>query len=337
MIGLMADTLTLGEFIIAQQQFSREATGDLTQILGAITLASKIVHREINKAGLIDIAGSSGLENIQGEDQQKLDVYANEKFKTALAARGRVCGVASEEEDGFVAFPSMEGSSSKYVVAFDPVDGSSNIDVNVPVGTIFSILKRTSDDAGPVQLEDFLQKGTEQVAAGYIIYGSSTMLVYTTGQGVNGFTFDSSIGNYFLSHENMTYPDTGSMYSINEGHSNKFDLGLQYYLISCKEKHEELGKPYTARYIGSLVSDFHRNLIKGGIYIYPGYSGTPNGKLRMLYECSPLAMIAEQAGGMATDGRGNRILDIKPTTLHQRSPLYIGPKFMVDDAESYLK
>lgn len=332
----MADILTLGEFIISQQQFSREATGDLSQILGAITLASKIVHREINKAGLMDLAGSSGLENIQGEDQQKLDLYANEKFKTALAARGRVCGVASEEEEGFVTFPSVSGSPSKYVVAFDPVDGSSNIDVNVPVGTIFSILRRRSDDSGPVKIEDFLQKGREQVAAGYIIYGSSTMLVYTTGNGVNGFTFDSSIGNYFLSHENMRYPDTGNIYSINEGHSLKFDPRLQSYLASCKETDESLGKPYTARYIGSLVSDFHRNLIKGGMYLYPGYAGNPNGKLRMLYECSPLAMIAEQAGGKATDGNGVRILDIEPSVLHQRSPLFIGPNFMVNDAESYL-
>lgn len=333
----MTYSLTLSEFIIAQQQFSKEATGDLSQILGAITLASKIVNREINKAGLLDITGSSQHKNIQGEDQQKLDVYANNKFKEALAARGRVCGVASEEEDEFVVFPPMADSASKYVVAFDPVDGSSNIDVNVSVGTIFSILRRISPESETVQLNDFLQHGYKQVAAGYIIYGSSTMLVYTTGQGVNGFTLDPSIGSYYLSHANMTYPKVGTMYSINEGYSNKFDPKLIAYLTSCKEKNETLGKPYTARYIGSLVSDFHRNLIAGGIYIYPGYSGNPKGKLRILYECSPLAMIAEQAGGKATDGKGERILDLRPTALHQRSPFYVGPGFMVDEAEQFLK
>lgn len=332
----MANTFTLHEFIQNKQQFSQEATGDLSQILGAIMLASKIVHREINKAGLIDIAGSSGMENIQGEDQQKLDVYANEKFKTALAARGRVCGVASEEEDNFVAFKGFEGNPSKYVVAYDPIDGSSNIDVNVPVGTIFSILRRRSPENEEVQLSDFLQKGTEQVAAGYIIYGSSTMLVYTTGNGVNGFTFDPSVGDYFLSHPDIKFPDHGTIYSINEGYAAKFSPELRAYLEHCRSSDSSAGKPYSSRYIGSLVSDFHRNLIKGGIYMYPGYTGVPNGKLRMLYECSPLAFIAEQAGGKASDGKGNRILDIKPSELHERSPYFVGSPSMVEEAEAFL-
>lgn len=332
----MANTFTLHEFIQNKQQFCQESTGDLSQILGAIMLASKIVHREINKAGLIDIAGSSGMENIQGEDQQKLDVYANEKFKTALAARGRVCGVASEEEDNFVAFSGVNDSSSKYVVAYDPIDGSSNIDVNVPVGTIFSILRRRSPENSEVQLDDFLQKGTEQVAAGYIIYGSSTMLVYTTGDGVNGFTFDPSVGDYFLSHPDMKFPDDGAIYSINEGYAAKFAPELRAYLEHCRSSDSSVGKPYSSRYIGSLVSDFHRNLVKGGIYIYPGYTGVPNGKLRMLYECSPLAFVAEQAGGKASDG-AKRILDMKPTELHQRSPYYVGSKHMVEEAEAFLR
>lgn len=334
--NFMANTYTLHEFIQNKQQFSQEATGDLSQILGAIMLASKIVHREINKAGLIDIAGSSGLENIQGEDQQKLDVYANDKFKAALAARGRVCGIASEEDDTFVAFPGIKGKSSKYVVAYDPIDGSSNIDVNVPVGTIFSILKRVSPEDSSVQLGDFLQKGTEQVAAGYIIYGSSTMLVYTTGDGVNGFTFDPSVGDYFLSHADMKFPTGGAMYSVNEGYAAKFDPKLRSYLEHCRTHSSTAGKPYTSRYIGSLVSDFHRNLIKGGIYIYPGYEGVAKGKLRMLYECSPLAFIAEQAGGKASDGE-RRILDIVPDELHQRSPYFVGSAHMVDEAEAFLR
>ncbi len=332
----MKDPLTLSEFIV-QRQLEAEARGDLSQILGAITLASKIVHREINKAGLLDITGSSGVENVQGEDQQKLDLYANEKFKQALAARGNVCGIASEEEEDFVEFCGIEnkGVTSKYVVAMDPVDGSSNIDVNIPVGTIFSIYRRLSDLDVGVQLEDFLQKGVEQVAAGYVIYGSSTMLVYTTGDGVNGFTFDPSVGTFYLSHENMRFPEKGSIYSINEGNSHNFDEGITNYINNCKSHKTLLGIPYKARYVGSLVADFHRNLLKGGLFAYPGYKGVPNGKLRVLYECNPLAFVAEQAGGKATTGK-ERILDMKPTELHQRCPLFIGSAEMVDEAERFM-
>ncbi len=329
---MMKDPLTLSEFIIQKQHEAGVATGDLSQILGAITLAAKIVHREINKAGLLDITGSAGRENVQGEDQQKLDVYANDKFKQALAARGNVCGLASEEEDDFVAFSGQAKVASKYVVAMDPVDGSSNIDVNIPVGTIFSIFRRRSLDTEAVTIEDFLQPGTEQVAAGYVIYGSSTMLVYTTGNGVNGFTFDPSIGTFYLSHENMCYPQDGAIYSINEGNAHRFSVAISNYINVCKSDETRLGKPYTSRYVGSLVSDFHRNLLKGGIFIYPAYKGAPSGKLRMLYECNPLAFVAEQAGGKAIDG-SRRILEIDVQELHQRSPLFIGPVEMVEEAQ----
>ncbi len=329
----MKDPLTLSEFII-QQQSEAMARGDLSQILGAITLASKIVHREINKAGLLDITGSAGQENVQGEDQQKLDLYANEKFKQALAARGHVCGIASEEEEDFVEFPKTGDIASKYVIAMDPVDGSSNIDVNIPVGTIFSVYRRLSSLEEGVKLEDFLQKGTEQVAAGYVIYGSSTMLVYTTGNGVNGFTFDPSIGTFYLSHENMRFPNDGAIYSINEGNSLNFSEQISDYITMCKSHKTRLGKPYKARYVGSLVADFHRNLLKGGIFAYPAYQGAPKGKLRVLYECNPLAFIAEQAGGKAIDGK-TRILELEPKELHQRSPLYIGSSDMIDEAETY--
>ena len=332
----MIDPLTLNEFIVKKQDEVQFSSGELSQLLGAITLASKIVHREINKAGLLDITSSAGVQNIQGEDQQKLDVYANEKFKQALALRGHVCGIASEEEDDFVSFSNNNQSLSKYVVAYDPIDGSSNIDVNIPVGTIFSIYKRKSSNEKPVEISDFLRFGREQVAAGYVIYGSSTMLVYTTGQGVNGFTFDPSVGEFYLSHENMRIPERGSIYSINEGNADKFSEGAKCYLEACKSGNTLSGKPYSARYVGSLVADFHRNLIKGGIFIYPSYRGVPNGKLRLLYECNPLAFIVEQAGGSASDGN-TRILDLTMNELHQRCPLFIGSKEMVTEAENLMR
>ncbi len=330
----MKDLITLGEFVI-QQQHETEATGDLSQIFGAMRLASKLVHREINKAGIADITGQAGVENVQGEQQQKLDVYANDKFKAALAARGHVCGIASEEEEDFVEFDQDLNKGSKYVVLIDPVDGSSNIDVNVAVGTIFSIYKRVSPVDGPVQLEDFLQPGTEQVAAGYVIFGSSTMLVYTTGNGVNGFTFDPSIGVYYLSHENMRIPEDGKIYSVNEGNYVHFPSGVKKYIKFCQANDPATSRPYTSRYIGSLVADFHRNLLKGGIYFYPSYAKNPNGKLRLLYECNPMAMLMEQAGGKASNGFQS-ILSIQPTELHQRVPLYIGSTPMVEDVEKFL-
>jgi len=328
--------ITLGEYIIEKQQDFPEASGELTGLLGAIRLASKIVNREINRAGIADIIGVTGVENIQGETQQKLDLYANDKFKAALEARGEVCGVASEEEDDFVSFDSERGINSKYVVLMDPLDGSTNIDVNVSVGTIFSIYRRISPVGTPVILDDFLQPGIKQVAAGYVIYGSSTMLVYTTGNGVHGFTCDPSLGVFYLSHENMTTPKTGNCYSINEGNYLKFPQGVKKYIKYCQEIVPEDNRPYTSRYIGSLVADFHRNLLKGGIFIYPSTAQAPDGKLRLLYESNPIAFLAEQSGGIASDGF-NRIMEIQPTALHQRVPFFCGSPDMVKDAEDMME
>ena len=326
---------TLGEFIIKKQADFPHATGELTSLLSSISLAAKLVNREINQAGLSDILGAMGRANVQGEEQQKLDWFANEKFKDALAVRGEVCGLASEEEDEFVAFDPINGKKSKYVVLIDPLDGSSNIDVNVSVGTIFSIYRRITPADQPVTLADFLQPGHRQVAAGYVIYGSSTMLVYTTGQGVNGFTLDPSIGYFCLSHPDIRIPDQGYCYSVNEGHYLKFPLGVKHYIKYCQAVDEQEKRPYTSRYIGSLVADFHRNLLKGGIYMYPSGTNSPKGKLRLLYECNPIAFIAEQAGGKASTGR-SRILNLSPEELHQRTPFYVGSRFMVDKLEEYV-
>lgn len=331
----MKKLITLAEFIIKNQHQYPEAKGELSQVFGAISLASKLVHREINKAGIVDIAGSAGNENVQGEDQQKLDLYANEKFKAALAARGLISGMASEEEESFVEFTHELSRGSKYLVLIDPVDGSSNIDVNVAVGTIFSIYRRESDLNTPLTQKDFLQKGTQQIAAGYVIYGSSTMLVYTTGTGVNGFTFDPSIGVYYLSHANMQIPEDGRIYSVNEGNYRHFPTGIKRYIKYCQEIDEATQRPFTSRYIGSLVSDFHRNLLKGGVFIYPSYAGHPEGKLRLLYECNPMAFIAEQAGGSASDG-SQRIIELEPGELHQRTPFFVGSKNMVKHIETLL-
>lgn len=327
--------ITLGEYIVAKQHEFPEASGELTRLLGSIQLASKVVNREINKAGLVDIIGATGEENIQGEQQQKLDLYANDKFKAALEARGEVCGIASEEEEHFVTFNGQRQSKSKYVVLMDPLDGSSNIDVNVTVGTIFSIYRRISPVGTPVTLEDFLQPGHKQVAAGYVVYGSSTMLVYSTGFGVHGFTCDPSLGVFYLSHENMQIPQDGVIYSVNEGNYIKFPDGVKKYIKYCQERDTPTSRPYTSRYIGSLVADFHRNLLKGGIYIYPSYASAPKGKLRLLYECNPIAFLTEQAGGTASDGF-KRILDIIPTELHQRTPFFCGSQNMVADAERFM-
>ncbi len=331
----MSTSRTLGEFIIEHQHHFPHASGELSSLLGSIKLAAKIVNREINKAGLVDITGSVGAENVQGEQQQKLDLYANEKFKSALEARDQVCGVASEEEDEAVAFNKELNKNAKYVVLMDPLDGSSNIDVNVSVGTIFSIYRRVSPIGTPPTQEDFLQPGSKQVAAGYVIYGSSTMLVYTTGNGVHGFTYDPSLGSFCLSHQNMTVPSSGNIYSINEGNYIRFPTGIKKYIKFCQENVPEESRPYTSRYIGSLVADFHRNLLKGGIYLYPSTESHPQGKLRLLYECNPIAFLMEQAGGKATDGK-QRIMDIKPTELHQRVPFIVGPHSMVDKVEEFL-
>lgn len=321
--------ITIGEFIIKKQSEFPHASGELTSVLSSIQHAAKILNSEINKAGLSDILGAMGVCNIQGEEQQKLDNYANEIFKRSLAARGEVAGIASEEEDTFVTFESIKGRKSKYVVLIDPLDGSSNIDVNVPIGTIFSIYRRRSPIENSAEQEDFLQVGHQQVAAGYILYGSSTMLVYTTGQGVNGFTLDPAIGSFCLSHPDIKIPKQGYLYSVNEGNYLKFPIGVKKYIKYCQEINTEEKRPYTSRYIGSLVADFHRNLLKGGIYMYPSGTNAPNGKLRLLYECNPMAFIVEQAGGIATSGT-QRILDLLPTELHQRSPFYAGSAYMVE-------
>jgi len=325
---------TLGEFIISNQHGFKYSSGELSRLINSIRLAAKVVNHEVNKAGLVDILGSAGDTNIQGEDQQKLDLYANEVFMQTIINREIVCGIASEEEDDFVRIEGRNKShDNKYVLLMDPLDGSSNIDVNVSVGTIFSIYHRVTPIGTPVEIEDFLQPGTQQVAAGYVIYGTSTMLVYTTGNGVNGFTLNPAIGVFYLSHPNMQYPTNGNIYSINEGYYQHFPQGVKDYLKFCQEETED--RPYKARYIGSLVSDFHRNMIKGGIYIYPTSSKAPHGKLRLLYECNPMAFLAEQANGKATDGY-KRILEIKPHELHQRVPFFCGSKKMVDDAENLM-
>ncbi len=326
---------TLGEFIIENQASFQYSSGELSKLLNAIRLAAKVVNHEVNKAGFIDILGSSGDTNIQGENQQKLDVLANEKFIQTLKNREIVCGIASEEEDDFIAINSSDDlHRNKYVVLIDPLDGSSNIDVNVSVGTIFSIYHRITPLGTPVVLEDFLQPGRNQVAAGYIIYGTSTMLVYTTGAGVNGFTLNPAIGTFYLSHPNMQFPETGQIYSVNEGNYIHFPQGVKDYIKYCQQEEED--RPYTSRYIGSLVSDFHRNMIKGGIYIYPKNSFASKGKLRLLYECNPMAFIAEQANGKASDGY-TRILDIQPSGLHERVPFFCGSRKMVEKAESFMK
>ncbi|WP_035677312.1 class 1 fructose-bisphosphatase [Flavobacterium limnosediminis] len=325
---------TLGEFIIEKQEEFKYSSGELSRIINAIRLAAKVVNYKVNKAGLVDIVGAAGEQNIQGEDQQKLDVYANEVFIQTLTNREIVCGIASEENDDFIAIHGKAGDdNSKYVVLMDPLDGSSNIDVNVSVGTIFSVFRRVTPMGTPVTLEDFLQPGDQQVAAGYVIYGTSTMLVYTTGHGVNGFTLNPAIGTFYLSHPNMQYSKDGKIYSVNEGNYIHFPQGVKDYIKYCQM--EEGDRPYTSRYIGSLVSDFHRNMIKGGVYIYPTSSKAPNGKLRLLYECNPMAFIAEQAGGKASDGYG-RIMEIQPTELHQRVPFFCGSQNMVEKAEEFM-
>ena len=325
---------SLGEFIIENQSEFKYSSGELSRLINSIRLAAKVVNHKVNKAGLVDILGNAGNSNIQGEDQQKLDVFANEVFINTLTNREIVCGIASEEEDEFITIKGRnEKNDNKYVVLMDPLDGSSNIDVNVSVGTIFSIYRRITPSGTPVTIDDFLQPGINQVAAGYIVYGTSTMIVYTTGHGVNGFTLNPAIGTYYLSHPNMRFPQTGKIYSVNEGNYVHFPQGVKDYIKYCQK--EEDDRPYTSRYIGSLVSDFHRNMIKGGIYIYPNTSKDPNGKLRLLYECNPMAMIAEQAGGKASNGF-ERILEIQPTSLHQRVPFFCGSEKMVEKAEEFM-
>jgi fructose-1,6-bisphosphatase I len=327
-------TKTLGQFIIEKQSDFPYAKGELSRLLRDIGIASKIVNREVNKAGLMDILGDAGSTNIQGESQKKLDIYANEQFISALQSGGECCIVVSEENDEYVYIDSEISKNAKYIVAIDPLDGSSNIDVNVSVGTIFSIYRRKST-AGKATIEDVLQKGVDQVAAGYVIYGTSTMLVYTTGKGVNGFTLDPSIGEFCLSHPNMTVPKDGYIYSINEGYYTHFPDGVKKYIKYCQVEDLPTHRPYTSRYTGSMVADLHRNMIKGGIFIYPITAQAPNGKLRLVYECNPMAFIIEQAGGVASNGY-QRILELDVTELHQRSAIFIGSANMVKRAEEMM-
>jgi len=333
-LNMSHKNLTLGEFIIKNQDSFKYSSGELSKLFNSIRLAAKVVNHEVNKAGLVDIIGAAGDTNIQGEDQQKLDVYANDVFINALTKRNIICGLASEEEDNFVCINSQdENHQNKYVLLIDPLDGSSNIDVNVSVGTIFSVFRRVTPVGTPVTSKDFLQKGSEQVAAGYIIYGTSTMLVYTTGFGVNGFTLNPAIGSFYLSHPEIKFPEKGNIYSINEGNYLQFPKGVKKYIKYCQDETNKVA--YTSRYIGSLVSDFHRNMIKGGIYMYPNTSKNINGKLRLLYECNPIAFICEQAGGVAIDG-SSRILDVNPKSLHQRIPFYCGSPSMVKKLKSLM-
>lgn len=333
----MSVVTTLNEFIIERQTDFPYAKGELSRLLSHIGVAAKVVNREVNKAGLVDILGEAGSTNIQGEDQKKLDVFANKKFIISLQGSAECCGIASEENQEIITFEDDIARNGRYIVTMDPLDGSSNIDVNVSIGTIFAIYRRLSPVGHLATMSDFLQEGTKQVAAGYILYGSSSIMVYTTGKGVNGFTLDPSIGEFCLSHPNIQIPKQGTIYSINEGNYAKFPMGVKKYIKYCQEIDAQTHRPYSSRYIGSLVADFHRNLLKGGVFIYPQTNSNPKGKLRLLYEANPMAFVIEQAGGMATDGFGNRILDFKPTELHQRVPLFVGSRIMVERAEQFIK
>jgi fructose-1,6-bisphosphatase I len=325
---------TLTGFIVKKQSEYPGATGEFTRLLNDIGTAAKFVNREVNRAGLGDVMGYAGEINVQGEEQKKLDLFANEQFIAALSDGGQCCAIGSEENEEIILLNDAHSKHAKYVVAIDPLDGSSNIESNAPIGTIFSIyLRRTV--RGVATIEDFMQPGRNLVASGYVLYGSSTVLVYTTGYGVNGFTLDPSVGSFILSHPDMKYPQGGSIYSINEANYIYFSEGVKRYIKYCQEDDKTTNRPYSSRYIGSMVADFHRNLILGGIFIYPGTKKNKNGKLRLLYECNPVAFLAEQAGGRASDGF-TRILDIQPKELHERSPFFAGPKSMVEKAEEFM-
>lgn len=329
---------TFYRHIIEEERKYPEATGQLSDLLADIALACKVISLEVNRAGLIDILGFTGEENVQGEQVKKLDVYANNVLTHVMKQGGHICAVCSEEEENFIPiedkFTENKYVTNKYICHFDPLDGSSNIDVNVSIGTIFSVYKRVSK-SGAGSLEDCLQKGTEQVAAGYVIYGSSTVLVYTTGQGVHAFTLDPSVGEFLLSSENINIPKKSKTLSTNEGNFCKWSSGMKEYISYHKEIDDETSRPYSSRYIGSLVADFHRNLLYGGIFMYPSDSKNVNGKLRLMYEANPLSFIVEQAGGRSSDGKV-RILEIAPKSLHQRTPLFIGSEDDVKLLEKFL-
>lgn len=327
--------MTLDEFTIFELRNLPHATGELSGMLRSIGLACKRINAEVNRAGLVDILGALGKENVQGEEVQKLDDFANNTLIDLLNHSIYCAGVGSEENDDIVIFDDPISNKSKYVLLMDPLDGSGNIDVNVSIGTIFSVLKRVTPLGTPVTIDDFLQPGNRLVAAGYVIYGSSTMLVYGTRRSVNGFTLDPTVGEFCLSHPDMKCPETGKVYSANYGNFERYSEGVKRYLKRCETKTKEEGGPYTERYIGSMVADVHRNLIKGGIFMYPGTSDKPNGKLRLMYECNPLAFIIGMAGGIATNG-SQSILDVQPTSLHQRSPMFIGSKKMMEELQECL-
>lgn len=325
---------TLDEFTIQQMRNFPNATGELSGLLRDIGLAAKRVNVEVNKAGLVDILGDYGTVNVQGEEVKKLDVYANDQFMGVLRHGISCAGIGSEELDDVVIFDDEVSNNSKYVCLFDPLDGSANIDVNVSIGTIFSVYRRVSPIGEPATKEDFLQPGIKQVAAGYVIYGSSTILVYATRRGVNGFTLDPSIGEFTLSHPNIQCPPSGKIYSVNHGNFLRYEEGVRKYINICQTKDKTTGGPYTQRYIGSMVSDVHRNLLKGGIFMYPVTTDKPGGKLRLMYECNPFAFIVEVAGGLATDGK-QRVLEIQPTHIHERTAFFVGSKLMMEELKTY--
>lgn len=322
--------MTLDEFTIQDLRNFPQATGELSGLLRSIGLACKRINVEVNRAGLADILGAMGKENVQGEEVQKLDDFANNALIDMLDHSIYCAGVGSEENDDIVIFDDPISNQSKYVLLMDPLDGSGNIDVNISIGTIFSIYKRVSPLGTPATKADFLQPGKMIVAAGYVIYGSSTMLVYGTRRGVNGFTLDPSLGEFCLSHPDIKCPPAGKVYSANYGNFNEYRTGVQQYLKRCEQKTAAEGGPYTERYIGSMVADIHRNLIKGGIFMYPGTQRKPKGKLRLMYECNPMAFIVVLAGGKATNGAID-ILDVVPQDLHERSPMFIGSSHMMDE------
>ncbi len=335
-MNINRNILTLDEFTIQQMRAFPAATGELSSLLRDIGLAAKRVNVEVNKAGLVDILGDYGTTNIQGEEVKKLDIFANNQFMGVLKHGISCAGIASEELDDIVIFDDEVSNNSKYICMFDPLDGSGNIDVNISIGTIFSIYRRVSELGKPCTSADFLQPGNKQVAAGYVIYGSSTMLVYATKRGVNGFTLDQQIGEFSLSHPDIQCPPDGKIYSVNHGNFFTYEEGVKQYITACQKKTKETGGPYTQRYIGSMVADVHRNLLKGGIFTYPGTIDKPKGKLRLLYECNPFAFIVEKAGGRATDGK-QRIMDIQPTELHERTPFFVGSKNMMDELDTFLQ
>ncbi len=326
--------MTLARFIIEQEKLHPEATGELSNILHDLSLAAKVISLEVNKAGLVDILGFTGDNNVHGEQVKKLDIFAHDMLFRAMDHGGHLCVMASEEEADIMHIP-HEFDLGKYVLLFDPLDGSSNIDANVSIGTIFSIYRRVTADGKPGTLEDLLQPGYKQVAAGYIVYGSSTILVYTAGHGVHGFTLDPSFGEFLLSHEDIKIPKKGKIYSINEGNYLYWHPGLKKYIKYLQEYDKETERPYSTRYIGSMVADIHRTLLYGGIFMYPADSRHPNGKLRLLYECNPMAFIVEAAGGRASNGK-KRIVEILPEKLHQRTPVFIGSEHDVQDVEAFM-